>query len=208
MNTDAIVHVVEDDTSLRTALLRLLDAAGFQARGYNSTGDFLLNAPQPEDSGCLLLDVRLPGPSGLELQAALRQQRLQLPIIFLTAHPDVPSSVRAMKAGAIDFLIKPVEKDILLDAVRRALARDTLVRTANTEGESLRERFALLTPREVEVFNLIVAGKLNKEIGDALGKSERTVKTQRAQIMEKLGASSAAELGRLAEQLRRLSAGE
>jgi RNA polymerase sigma factor (sigma-70 family) len=200
MTTEPLVHVVDDDESLRTALLRLLDAAGFKARGYSSTGDFLINASSG-GPGCLLLDVRLPGPSGLELQAGLRQQGIELPIIFLTGYADVPSSVRAMKGGAVDFLTKPVEADILLEAVRNALSLDALARAAHEKEDRLRELFASLTPREREVFNLIVAGKLNKEIGGLLGVAERTVKAQRAHIMEKLRASSAAELGRLAEQL-------
>jgi FixJ family two-component response regulator len=204
MTNGPLVHVVDDDESLRTALLRLLDAAGFKSRGYSSTGDFLINAPSG-GPGCLLLDLRLPGPSGLELQAGLRQQGIELPIIFLTGHPDVPSSVRAMKGGAVDFLTKPVEADILLEAVRKALSLDALARAAHEKGDRLRELFASLSPREREVFDLIVAGKLNKEIGALLGVAERTVKAQRANIMEKLRASSAAELGRLAEQLHHFS---
>jgi FixJ family two-component response regulator len=200
-----LIHVVDDDESLRTALLRLLDAAGFEACGYASTGEFLLHPP-PDRPGCLLLDVRLPGPSGLELQAALQRLRVALPVIFLTGHADVTSGVRAMKAGAVDFLEKPVERDTLLDALRRALALDASLRTARGEEDHLRARFAALTRREREVFDRIVAGRLNKEIADELGVGERTVKAQRAQLMLKLGAESAAELGSLAEQLRRTSA--
>jgi len=205
MSTVPLIHVVDDDLSMRNALLRLLGAAGFEARGYASTGEFLLQA-LPDRPGCLLLDLRLPGPSGLDLQAALRQQNIVLPVVFLTGHGNVDSSVRAMKAGAVDFLTKPVERDILLDAIRRALARDATQRTAREEAGRLHERFASLTRRERQVFDLVVAGKLNKQIADELGMAERTVKLIRAHVMAKLGAGSAAELGRLAEQLRQLSA--
>ncbi|MGZ9074791.1 MAG: response regulator transcription factor [Burkholderiaceae bacterium] len=204
MSARPLVHVVDDDESLRTALLRLLDAAGFEARGYASTGDFLLRLPE-DLPGCLVLDVRLPGPSGLELQAALQRQGVTLPIIFLTGHADVASSVRAMKAGAVDFLEKPVERDALLGAIQSALARDTSRRAAHDADQGLCARFAALSPRERQVFDQIVAGKLNKQIAAELGIGERTVKAQRAQLMLKLGADSAAELGRLAEQLRQAS---
>jgi RNA polymerase sigma factor (sigma-70 family) len=201
MNTTPLIHVVDDDPSMRAALLRLLDAAGFEARGYASTGEFLLQ-PLPERPGCLLLDLRLPGPSGLELQAALQQQDIRLPIVFLSGHANVAASVRAMKAGAVDFLTKPVQRDILLDAIGRALARDTAQRAAREQQDRLNARFASLTERQREVFERIVAGRLNKQIADDLGVAERTVKREREQVMVKLEASSAAELGRLAELLR------
>jgi FixJ family two-component response regulator len=204
MSAAPLIHVVEDDESLRVALLRLLGAAGFEARGYASAGDFLLQPP-PDRPGCLLLDVRLPGPSGLDLQAALRRQGVALPVIFLTGYADVTASVRAMKAGAVDFLAKPVERAALFDALQRALARDAAQRAAREEAERLRARFAALTPRERAIFEGIVAGKPNKRIGDELAIAERTVKLQRAQLMVKLGAGSAAELGRLAERLQHLS---
>jgi FixJ family two-component response regulator len=204
MSTTPLIHVVDDDESLRKALLRLLDAAGFEARGYASTGDFLLNPP-PDRPGCLLLDVRMPGPSGLDLQEALQSRGITLPIVFLTAHADVASSVRAMKAGAVDFLMKPVKRDTLFDALQRALQRDALQRSAREEEDQLRALFVSLTRREREVFDHITAGKLNKQIADELGIAERTVKLQRAQVMAKLGADSVAELGRLAERLRHLS---
>ena len=204
MSAKPLIHVVDDDTSLRTALLRLLDAAGFEACGYASTGDFLLR-PSPDRPGCLLLDIRMPGPSGLDLQAALRGKGVDLPVVFMTGHADVASSLRAMKAGAVDFLIKPVPPATLLDALRRALERDTAQRAVRDEADSLRARFASLTPREHEVFDRIVAGRLNKQIAGDLGIAERTVKAERAEIMAKLGAGSAAELGRLAERLSRLS---
>ena len=200
MIANALIHVVDDDESLRTALLELLDVAGFKARGYASTGEFLLH-PVPDGPGCVLLDVRLPGPSGLDLQAALQRQGVALPVIFLTGHADVPTSVRAMKAGAVDFLEKPVERDTLLEAIQRALARDTVQRATRAAVQRQRMRLAVLTPREREVFNRIVAGKLNKQIADELGIGLRTVKAYRAQLMEKLGVDSAAELGRLAGEL-------
>ena len=204
MSTSALIHVVDDDESLRTALLRLLGAAGYEAQGYASAGDFLLQ-PAPDRPGCLLLDVRMPGPSGLELQAALQRQGIALPVIFLTGHADVPSSVRAMKAGAVDFLPKPVDRHTLLDALRRALAHDAALRAARDEADRLRARFASLTPREREVFDRVVAGRLNKQIADELSVADRTVKAERAKLMAKLGVGSAAELGRLAERLRHLS---
>ena len=200
MSDTPLIHVVDDDESLRTAVLRLLDAAGFEAIGYGSTGDFLLN-PLPDRAGCVLLDVRMPGPSGLDLQAALQRQGVTLPVVFLTGYADVGSSVQAMKAGAVDFLSKPVDRETLLPALQRALARDASQRTARDEANRLRARFASLTPREREVFDRIVAGKLNKQIADELRIGERTVKAERAQVMAKLGVGSAAELGRLAERL-------
>jgi FixJ family two-component response regulator len=204
MSAAPLIHVVDDDESLRTALLRLLDAAGFEARGYASTGDFLLYPP-PDRPGCVLLDIRMPGPSGLDLQAALQRQGVPLPIVFLTAYGDVASSVRAMKAGAVDFLAKPVKRATLLDALRRALARDASQRAERDEENRLRLRFASLTPREREVFERVAAGRLNKQIADDLGIAERTVKARRGQLMAKLGVRSAAELGRLAERLRNLA---
>ena len=204
MNAIPLIHVVDDDESLRTSLLRLLSAAGFEARGYASTGDFLLQ-PLPDRSGCVLLDVRLPGPSGLELQAALQRQGVALPVVFLTGYADVAASVRAMKAGAVDFLTKPVERAALFEALQRALACDAVQRAARAEAERLRACFALLTPRERAIFDGIVAGKLNKQIAAELGIAERTVKAQRAQLMAKLEVGSVAELGRLAERLQHLS---
>ena len=206
MNTTPLIHVVDDDPSMRAALLRLLEAAGFEARGYASTGEFLLQ-PLPERPGCLLLDLRLPGPSGLELQAALQQQDIRLPIVFLSGHANVAASVRAMKAGAVDFLTKPVKRDVLLDAIGRALERDAMQRTAREKADLLRARFESLTERQRQVFERIVAGRLNKQIADDLGVAERTVKREREQVMVKLEAGSAAELGRLAELLRHPAAG-
>jgi len=197
MTDRALIHVVDDDDSLRAALLDLLDVAGYEARGYASTGEFLLHPP-PDRPGCVLLDVRMPGPSGLDLQAALQRYAVTLPVVFLTGHADVPTSVRAMKAGAVDFLEKPVARDTLLDALQRALARDAAQRLDRDAAERRSARLSTLTPREREVFDRVVAGKLNKQIADELGIGLRTVKAFRAQLMSKLGVATAAELGRLA----------
>jgi FixJ family two-component response regulator len=204
MNETPLIHVVDDDEPLRTSLLRLLKAAGYEARGYGSSGEFLLEPPA-DRPGCVLLDLRMPGPSGLELQAALRRRGVALPVIFLTGHGDVASSVRAMQAGAVDFLTKPVKRETLFAALRRALERDAQDRSTREEANRLRDRFAALTPREREVVDAIAGGKLNKQVGHDLGMAERTVKLHRARAMEKLGVGSAAELGRLAERLRLLS---
>ncbi|MBP9146877.1 MAG: response regulator transcription factor [Thermoanaerobaculia bacterium] len=206
MSPKPLIHVVDDDDSLRSALLLLLSAGGFEARGYGSAGDFLLN-PLPDRPGCVLLDLRMPGPSGLDLQEALRDKGIRLPVIFLTGHADVPTSVRAMKTGAVDFLAKPVERETLFEALQRALALDAAGRADRAEASRLRARFANLTPREREVFELVVAGRLNKQIAGQLGIAERTVKADRAQVLAKLGVGSAAELGAYAERLRQLAAG-
>jgi len=200
MTAKPLIHVVDDDEPFRAALLELLDAVGFEACGYASTGAFLLQEA-PDRPGCVLLDVRLPGPSGLELQAALQRKGVALPIIFLTGHADVATSVKAMKAGAVDFLEKPVERETLLDAVKRALARDASQREAQEDTLRHQNRLAVLTPREREVFDRVVAGKLNKQIADELGIGLRTVKAYRAQLMEKLRVGSAAELGKLAGEV-------
>lgn len=196
-----IIHVVDDDESLRASLIDLLRAAGYDAKGYASAGDFLLQ-PLRDQPGCLLLDIRLPGPSGLDLQQALAQHDVGLPIIFLTGYADVPKSVRAMKAGAVDFLEKPVVREQLFDAVVRALERDAEARAARNAIHKRDARLAVLTAREREVFDRIVAGRRNREIAAELGISLRTVKGHRAQLMEKLGVGSAAELGRFAGEHR------
>ncbi len=203
MTTKPLLHVVDDDDALRTALLRLLDAAGFEARGFASAGEFLLDPPA-DRPGCLLLDVRMPGPSGLDLQEALNRHGVTLPVVFLTGHADVTDSVRAMKAGAVDFLTKPVERATLLEALQRALQVDAARRDARQEAQRIRAAFDSLTPGERDVFDRVAMGKLNKVIADELGIAERTVKARRAEVMTKLGVESAAELGRLAERLRQL----
>jgi RNA polymerase sigma factor (sigma-70 family) len=197
-----IVHVVDDDDSLRKAVTRLLHAAGYDVRAYASAGDFALASRENDRRGCVLLDVRMPGPSGLDLQEALAKEDEPLPVIFLTAHGDVPTSVRAMKAGAVDFLTKPIKRDALLSAVRTALARDLRSHTSHEQRRDLRIRFAKLTPRERNVFELVVAGRLNKQIAAELGMAERTVKAHRAQVMAKMQATSLAELVHLADKMR------
>jgi FixJ family two-component response regulator len=201
MTARPVVHIVDDDDSLRGAMERLLAAAGRAVRTYASAGEFLLDPPA-DAPGCLLLDVHLPGPSGLDLQEALTRHRIALPVIFLTGHGDLQTGVRAMKAGAVDFLTKPVQRDVLFDAVDRALAVDAARRAERQSATDLQARYAQLTPREREVFALVVAGQLNKQIAGRLGVGERTVKAQRAQVMAKLGAATAAELGRIAALLR------
>ena len=198
--TAPLVHLVDDDDAFRTALTRLLQAAGYAVRSYASAGDFLIARPV-DAPGCLLLDIRMPGPSGLELQAALRDQGNSLPIVFLTGHGDIPASVRAMKAGAIDFLEKPVEREPLLRAVREALARDGEARARGSRLQTLRARYDTLTPREREVFAGVVAGRLNKQIASDIGSAERTVKAHRAQVLAKMEVGSVAELARLATEL-------
>lgn len=202
MSTAPLIHVVDDDASMRNALLRLLDAAGFDARGYASAGEFLLH-PLPDRVGCLLLDLRLPGPSGLELQSALQEQGIELPVVFLSGHGSVESGVKAMKDGAVDFLTKPVKRELLLDAIGRALDLCLAQRSSRTQAMQLQARFASLTDRQRDIFDRIVAGRLNKQIADDLGIAERTVKREREQLMLKLDAKSAAELGRLAEMRAR-----
>jgi FixJ family two-component response regulator len=201
MTAQPLIHVVDDDDSLRSALQRLLAAAGYRVKAYASAGEFLLDPPA-DAPGCLLLDLRMPGPSGIDLQEALSRHGIRLPVIFLTGHGDLTTGVRAMKAGAVDFLTKPVEREPLLAAVARALELDAAQRAARGADAQLQARFAQLTARERDVFELVVAGRLNKQIADALGIAERTVKAQRAQVMAKLGAANAAELGRIAAQLR------
>jgi len=197
----AVVHVVDDDDSMRTALARLLSAAGYSVRGYPSAGAMLLTPPS-DDPGCIVLDIRMPGPSGLELQDALRKREDHLPIVFLTGHGDVPTSVRAMKAGAVDFLTKPVQRDALLSAVANAVQRDVARREMHHSRDALRKRYATLTARERDVFSRIVVGRLNKQIAAELGTAERTVKAHRAHVMQKMQAASVAELVHFADELR------
>lgn len=202
MTGDApLIHVVDDDDSFRTALTRLLRAAGYAVKDYRSAGEFLLGRPG-DGAGCLILDVHMPGPSGLELQEALAREELALPVIFLTGQGDIRQSVRAMRAGAVDFLTKPVQRKELLAAVAEALNRQAARAKFGRRRRELADRFATLTPREREVFAQVVAGRLNKQIAAALGTSERTVKAHRARIMEKMQAGSVAELVHAETMLR------
>jgi FixJ family two-component response regulator len=201
VSEEPVLYVVDDDDSLRKALTRLLHAAGYEVRAYASVGDFVLS-DRDNRRGCVLLDVRMPGPSGLDLQEALAKEEEPLPVIFLTAYGDAPTIVHAMKAGAVDFLTKPFKRDVLLNAVRAAIARDMRLHTSHEQFRDLRVRFAKLTPREQEVFEFVVAGRLNKQIAAELGISERTVKVHRAQTMIKMRATSLAELVHLAHKLR------
>jgi FixJ family two-component response regulator len=197
---EATVFIVDDDPSICAALLRLFKSVGLPARSFTTAREFLDRAPQL-GPGCLVLDMRLPGLSGLDLQGELARAGIDLPIIFLTAHGSVPLSVKAMKAGAVDFLEKPVEDQTLLDAVYQALEKDREARQAQDQRQALQERFATLTPRERQVFELVVIGKLNKEIAFDLGTVEKTVKVHRANLMRKLNCQSLAELVRLAQEL-------
>jgi FixJ family two-component response regulator len=195
-----VIHVVDDDASFRAAVARLLQASGFQVMLYES-GERLLESLPGAASGCILLDLRMSGLSGLDLQDRLAQLGYPLPIVFLTGHGDFPASVRAIKAGAEDFLSKPVSREPLLAAVERALARDEQAREHRERLAGLRALVATLTPRESEVFALVVRGKVNKQIAHELGTSERTIKAHRHSIMLKLRIRSLAELVLLAERL-------
>jgi FixJ family two-component response regulator len=195
-----VIHVVDDDASFRTAIARLLRASGYQVALYES-GEQLLENPPTLAPGCILLDLRMSGLSGLDLQDRLAKLGHILPIVFLTGHGDLPASVRAIKAGAEDFLSKPVAKKPLLDAVQRALARHEVAQEHHERLAALRALVATLTPRECEVFALVVRGKLNKQIAHELGTSERTIKAHRHNMMQKLQIQSLAELVLIAEQL-------
>jgi FixJ family two-component response regulator len=195
-----VVHVVDDDQGVRKGLCRLLEAAGYEARPYASAGEFLL-AEKGDAPGCVLLDVKMPGPSGLELQQALARVPEPLPVVFLTGHGDIPLTVQALKAGASDFLTKPVKRETLLAAVETALAQDAVRRAQRDDLRTLRARYETLTPREREVLAQVVAGKLNKQIAGDIGAAERTVKAHRAQVMAKMQVSSVAELVRAAARL-------
>jgi two-component system, LuxR family, response regulator FixJ len=192
------VFVVDDDPSVRRALARLIDSVGLKVETYPGGQEFL-NAYDASRPGCLVLDVRMPQVSGLQLQEWLSERGIELPIIFVTGHGDVPMSVRAMRAGAVDFLPKPFSNQDLLDAVQRALTRDVELRAARATRASVDERVRRLTRREREVFVLVATGKMNKEIASALDISEKTIKVHRARVMEKMEAGSLAELVLLAQ---------
>jgi FixJ family two-component response regulator len=194
-----LVHIVEDDESSGTATARVLRAAGLSVQLYGSAPQFLANLPASH--GCIVLDLSLPGPDGLELQERLANTDDALPVVFLTGHGDVPKTAQAMKAGAVDFLTKPVDAPALLEAVARALAQDSANRAVRARRRAARERYERLTPREREVFAHVISGQLNKQIAFDLGTSEHTIKVHRQRVMEKLEAESVPDLVRLAEDL-------
>ena len=200
MSSSATIHVVDDDASFLTAVSRLLRTAGYTVRTFSSGAQFL-KCLSSDMAGCVVLDLRMPGPNGMELQAALAKADNPLPVIFLTGHGDIPTSVRAMRRGAVDFFTKPVKKEALFEAVRRALDRDASERQQRTRQHALRMRYNVLTPREREVLTHVVAGQLNKQIADDLGTCQRTIKAHRAAIMDKLGVESVAQLVRLSQEL-------
>lgn len=195
-----IVFVVDDDPSVRRAIQRLIGSVGLQVELFGSAQEFL-RGERPEVPSCLVLDIRLPGISGLDFQRQLAHAKINTPIIFVTAHGDIPMTVRAMKAGAVEFLTKPFRDQDLLDAIHVALERDRTRRQQEAELATLRKRLETLTPREREVLPLVVSGLLNKQIAAEIGTSETTVKVHRSQLMRKMGATSLAELVRLAERI-------
>jgi FixJ family two-component response regulator len=195
----SVIFVVDDDPSVRKSLTRLMTSAGYAVEAFPSAREFLTRAPVAGPS-CLVLDVRMPGLTGLELQEALADKNHRMPIVFITGHGDISMSVKAMKAGASDFITKPFDADSLLEAVQRALTKD--IRDLGEEGRTAEvlERVQRLTARELEVFALVVTGMLNKQIAGELGIGEKTVKVHRARVMEKMQAGSVAELVRLADR--------
>ncbi|MDH2385514.1 response regulator transcription factor [Bradyrhizobium sp. CER78] len=196
-----VVHIVDDDESQRLGLDSLLRSVGLTARTYGTTHEFL-KADRLDGPGCIVLDVRLPGISGLDFQEELASLGIRLPVVLMTGHGDIPMSVRAMKAGAVDFLSKPFREQDMIDAVTLALNRDRLRRARETQSVAVLDRHATLSPREREVMALVTAGKLNKQIAAELGLSEVTVKIHRGAAMRKMGARSLADLVRMADALK------
>jgi RNA polymerase sigma factor (sigma-70 family) len=202
MNEPAsIVFVVDDDPSIRRAIKRLIESVGLYVELFASAAEFA-NSSHPDVVSCLILDIRLPGISGLDLQRKLAEAKTLIPIIFISAHGDVPMTVRAMKAGAIEFLTKPFRDQDLLDAVQVALERDRTRRQREGENARLRERFESLSPREREVVAMVVSGMLNKQIAAEIGTTENTVKVHRSRAMEKMQAQSLADLVKMLERLK------
>jgi FixJ family two-component response regulator len=197
--TNATVFLVDDDASVRKALTRLLRSAGYDVKAFASAREFLDNA-QDEGPACLVLDIRMPGLSGIDLQRELQTANAILPIIFITGHGDIPTSVKAMKAGAVDFLPKPVKDHDLLTAIEQALARSARQRAERADLEDIQSRIDSLTPRERQVLEHVVVGQLNKQVAYDLGTVEKTIKVHRARVMDKMGVKSLAELVRLAER--------
>jgi FixJ family two-component response regulator len=195
----ALVSIVDDDASVRKGLARLVRAAGYDVETFASAHEYLAR-PRPEDPCCLLLDVRMPGLSGLELQEALASMGRRVSIVFVSGHADIPRSVKAMKSGAVDFLTKPVDDRELLGAIERAVAKALQDRREQAVTRDVQDRIKTLTPREAQVFALVVTGRLNKQIAADLGVGEKTVKVHRGRVMEKMRAKSVAELVRLADQ--------